>query len=100
MNHNLTGIILSGGKSIRMGENKAFIEIEGIPIIQRIQTLFERLFDEIIIVTQSKRTLFKFKCKNLFRPYPKPRCFRRALYWAFFFFISISLSALLVICLF
>ena len=54
MNHNLTGIILSGGKNIRMGKNKAFIEIEGTPIIQRIQTLFERLFDEIIIVTHQK----------------------------------------------
>ena len=54
MNHNLTGIILSGGKNIRMGKNKAFIEIGGTPIIQRIQTLFERLFDEIIIVTHQK----------------------------------------------
>jgi len=54
MDHHLTGVILSGGKSIRMGENKAFIKIEGTPIIQRIQTLFERLFDEIIIVTHQK----------------------------------------------
>ncbi len=51
---NISGIILSGGKSIRMGENKAFIEIEGIPIIKRIQTLFKRLFQEIIIVTNQK----------------------------------------------
>ena len=51
---NISGIILSGGKSIRMGENKAFIEIEGVPIIKRIQTLFERLFQEIIIVTNQK----------------------------------------------
>ncbi len=51
MQDNFTGIILSGGKSTRMGENKAFIKIEGIPIIQRIHTLFEKLFKEIIIVT-------------------------------------------------
>jgi molybdopterin-guanine dinucleotide biosynthesis protein A len=54
MNDNFTGIILSGGKSTRMGENKAFIEIEGIPIIHRIHTLFEKLFKEIIIVTDQK----------------------------------------------
>lgn len=51
---NLTGIILSGGKSIRMGENKAFIEIEGVPIIHRIHTLFKNLFLETIIVTNQK----------------------------------------------
>jgi len=54
MGLNLSGIILSGGKSTRMGENKAFIEIEGVPIIHRIHSVFERLFDEIIIVTDQK----------------------------------------------
>lgn len=63
MGNNLTGIILSGGKSTRMGENKAFIEIEGVPIIQRIQTLFERLFDEIIIVTHQKELFLNLNAK-------------------------------------
>jgi molybdopterin-guanine dinucleotide biosynthesis protein A len=58
--HNITGIILSGGKSIRMGENKAFIEIEGIPIISRIHRLFEGLFKEIIIVTNQKELFLSF----------------------------------------
>ena len=52
--HNISGIILSGGKSIRMGENKAFIKIEGLPNITRIHTLFNSLFNEIIIVTNEK----------------------------------------------
>lgn len=34
-----------------MGKNKAFIEIEGKPIIKRIYNLFTELFQEIIIVT-------------------------------------------------
>ena len=34
-----------------MGKNKAFIEIDGVPIIQRIQSLFKTLFSEILIVT-------------------------------------------------
>jgi molybdopterin-guanine dinucleotide biosynthesis protein A len=50
----LTGVILSGGQSIRMGKNKAFVEIDGIPIIQRIHNLFEKLFQEIIIVANQK----------------------------------------------
>jgi molybdenum cofactor guanylyltransferase len=55
-NHRLpiTGMILSGGKSLRMGEDKAFIEIDGIPIIQRTCNLFWELFREIIIVTNQR----------------------------------------------
>jgi molybdopterin-guanine dinucleotide biosynthesis protein A len=49
--NNITGIILSGGRSLRMGQNKAFIQIEGLPIIERISTLFKQVFREVIIVT-------------------------------------------------
>lgn len=59
----MTGIILSGGKSLRMGENKAFIEIEGVPIIQRIYTLFKELFHEVIIVTNQIELFKKFDLK-------------------------------------
>jgi molybdenum cofactor guanylyltransferase len=50
----ITGVILAGGKSARMGQNKAFIEIEGIPLINRIHSLFETLFEETMIVTNQK----------------------------------------------
>jgi molybdopterin-guanine dinucleotide biosynthesis protein A len=58
-----TGIILSGGKSIRMGENKAFIEIEGVPIIRRVYNLFKELFQEVIIVTNQKELFLNFDSK-------------------------------------
>ena len=54
----MTAIILAGGNSIRMGENKAFIQIDGAPIISRIHSLFKELFEEVIIVTNQK-DLFK-----------------------------------------
>jgi molybdenum cofactor guanylyltransferase len=57
MPYKITGLILSGGKSSRMGKNKAFIEIGGTPIIHRIHSLFEKLFQEVIIVT-NQRDLF------------------------------------------
>ena len=41
-----------------MGQNKAFIQIDGLPIIERICTLFKQLFQEVIIVT-NERELFK-----------------------------------------
>jgi molybdopterin-guanine dinucleotide biosynthesis protein A len=59
----ITGIILSGGKSVRMGENKAFIQIEGVPIIRRIYDLFNELFQEVIIVTNQKDLFSHFNSK-------------------------------------
>jgi molybdopterin-guanine dinucleotide biosynthesis protein A len=59
----ITGIILCGGKSSRMGENKAFIQIDGIPIIQRTYLLFKTLFSEIIIVTNETESFMNFEAK-------------------------------------
>lgn len=67
--NNITGIILSGGQSIRMGEKKAFIKIEGVPIIRRIHGLFEKIFNEIIIVANQKEEFATFGakiCSDLF----------------------------------
>lgn len=45
----MTAIILAGGKSIRMGTNKAFLTYRNIPFIEiQIETL-KRLFRDIII---------------------------------------------------
>lgn len=49
----MTGIILAGGGNRRMGTEKAFLEIDGIRIIDRTVDLFKSIFEEIIIVTNS-----------------------------------------------
>lgn len=46
-----------------MGINKAFIEIDGIPIIQKIHNLFKTLFSEIIIVTNEMELFKDFEAK-------------------------------------
>lgn len=46
-----------------MGENKAFIQIEGVPIIKRIYDLFNELFQEVIIVTNQKDLFSDFGSK-------------------------------------
>ncbi|MCK9230599.1 MAG: molybdenum cofactor guanylyltransferase [Syntrophales bacterium] len=51
----MTGIILAGGESSRMGENKAFIEFGGERLLDRTITLFRDLFDELILVTNDPR---------------------------------------------
>ncbi|AGA68698.1 molybdopterin-guanine dinucleotide biosynthesis protein A [Desulfitobacterium dichloroeliminans LMG P-21439] len=45
----MTGIILAGGKSSRMGCNKAFIEWDGVPLIERSLAIFHRVFSEVVI---------------------------------------------------
>jgi molybdopterin-guanine dinucleotide biosynthesis protein A len=49
----MTGIILSGGKNRRMGENKAFLTVDGERMIDRTVRLFRTIFQEVIIVTTS-----------------------------------------------
>ena len=49
----MTGVILACGESTRMGRNKAFIEIEGERIIDRIVSLFKEIFDHTLLITNS-----------------------------------------------
>ena len=49
----MTGIILSGGKNIRMGTNKAFLKVGGERLIDRTTRIFKQIFDEVILVTNS-----------------------------------------------
>jgi molybdopterin-guanine dinucleotide biosynthesis protein A len=49
----MTGVILAGGRSTRMGRNKAFLEVGGERLIDRNVRLFRSLFQQVIIVTTS-----------------------------------------------
>lgn len=47
-----TGVILAGGQNKRFaGQNKAFIRIGGKRILDRLLEVYERLFDQIVLVT-------------------------------------------------
>ena len=59
----ITGVVLSGGKSLRMGENKAFIKIDGTPMIDRICALFQTFLKETIIVTNQREPYLYLKAK-------------------------------------
>lgn len=52
MTHPCTGVILAGGLNTRFnGKEKAFLEINGIRILDRILNTFKAVFSEIILVT-------------------------------------------------
>ncbi|MEZ6175895.1 MAG: molybdenum cofactor guanylyltransferase [Candidatus Scalinduaceae bacterium] len=45
----MTAVILAGGKSSRMGRNKAFLKIQGKTFIERQIDLLREIFDKIIV---------------------------------------------------
>ena len=52
MKYPCTGVILAGGLSTRFaGKNKAFVEVGGVRIIDRIYDTLKDLFEEIILIT-------------------------------------------------
>jgi molybdopterin-guanine dinucleotide biosynthesis protein A len=59
----MTGIILAGGKSRRMGENKAFIDAGGVPLFERVFRVFKEIFSEIIIVTNDARPFKRYEAR-------------------------------------
>lgn len=50
----ITGVILAGGSSRRYGKSKAFLEINGIPLIERIAEKMEGIFQEVILIANEK----------------------------------------------
>ncbi|OGW02362.1 MAG: hypothetical protein A2W77_05660 [Nitrospinae bacterium RIFCSPLOWO2_12_39_16] len=49
----MTGVILAGGRNSRIGQNKAFLEIGGKMIIERTIEIYKKIFDEILIITNT-----------------------------------------------
>ncbi len=46
----MTGAVLAGGQSRRMGTNKAFIKVGGLTIVERVLGVLKEVFDERLII--------------------------------------------------
>ncbi|MDI6767277.1 MAG: molybdenum cofactor guanylyltransferase [Bacteroidota bacterium] len=55
----IVGVILAGGKSSRMGQNKAMLEFRGKPFIQHIAETLKEIFEEVIIISDDTEA-YKF----------------------------------------
>jgi len=51
MYDDITAIILSGGKSSRMGTNKSFLKIGDKTLIERLRDLLQSMFNDVILIT-------------------------------------------------
>lgn len=58
---NITGVILGGGQSRRMGRDKRRLEWEGEPFLDRVSRLMSALFEEVLVVTAQE----DYDCSHL-----------------------------------
>ena len=51
----MTGILLAGGKSSRMGKNKALLPFEGKTVLEHLGKIFSSVFEQTLIIVDDKK---------------------------------------------
>lgn len=66
----ITGVILAGGESSRMGSDKAFLSLLGARLIDRVYISLATLFPELLIVTNNPQHYSDIPCRKVADLYP------------------------------
>ncbi len=66
----VTGVILAGGASSRMGSNKALLPQKGARFIEGIYRILVKLFEEVIVITNSPEQYTFLPCRKVPDLYP------------------------------
>lgn len=66
----VAGVILAGGESRRMGQNKALLEINGERMIETAYRCMAGLFDEVLLVTNTPDIYDFIPCRKIADLYP------------------------------
>jgi FdhD protein len=61
----ISGVILAGGESQRMGSDKSLLPIQGARFIDHIYARLSSLFDEVLIVTNSPELYQEIPCRKV-----------------------------------
>ncbi len=61
----VTGVILAGGQSSRMGSNKALLPFQGGRFIEAIYRRFSELFPEVLLVTNNPEQYAFLPCRKV-----------------------------------
>ncbi|MFD1040044.1 molybdenum cofactor guanylyltransferase [Virgibacillus byunsanensis] len=60
------GVVLSGGKSSRMGKNKSLLTLQGKPVIERISSELQTCSSEVVVIT-NEPSLYSFLSLSLIK---------------------------------
>lgn len=64
----ITGVVLAGGQSKRMGEDKAFLNYKGKTFLRHILEEIDKFVDDIVISINKPVNLYENEIKNLKKP--------------------------------
>ena len=67
----ITAVILAGGKSSRMGQNKALLQVEGKPLIEKIRDILSKIFSQVVLSTASKDAFPLLELPEVVDRYPE-----------------------------
>lgn len=70
----ITGVILAGGSSRRMGSNKALLQINGKTMIEKVYEIMSSLFDDVMVITNSPDEYSFLPCRKIPDIYPGYGC--------------------------
>ena len=65
----ITGVILAGGRSSRMGRDKATLKVDGVPLFRRVLGVLQELFSRVLIAGDRK-DLCEAGIESYADPYP------------------------------
>jgi molybdopterin-guanine dinucleotide biosynthesis protein A len=66
----VTGVILAGGSSSRMGSNKALLPYRGGRFIEAIHRQLQEIFEEVLLVTNTPEQYAFLPCRNVADIFP------------------------------
>jgi molybdopterin-guanine dinucleotide biosynthesis protein A len=61
----MMGIVLAGGENRRMGTDKSFLKVGGVPLIERVLRSMKAVFSDIIIVTNAPERYAAYGVKTV-----------------------------------
>ncbi len=61
----VTGVILAGGASARMGQDKALLKLGDVTLIERVYHVLKQLFKNVLVVTNAPEKLDFLPCRKI-----------------------------------